>query len=110
MDEFTCPRCATPLAQVKMEHGIFWACETCGGRALNVELLRRTFTKESINPLWQHVLANAGSVGRPCPCCGRAMAEVALIDQPDSPAVDVCRLCHFVWFDANEMKDLQPIG
>ncbi len=29
-------------------------------------------------------------------------------DGPDSPQVDVCRLCHFVWFDANEIAGLQP--
>ena len=36
------------------------------------------------------------------------MLQVALADAPDSPVVDVCRLCHFVWFDANEMAGLTP--
>ena len=36
------------------------------------------------------------------------MLQVALADAPDSPAIDVCRLCHFVWFDANEIAALRP--
>lgn len=36
------------------------------------------------------------------------MLEVALADAQDSPLVDVCRLCHFVWFDANELAELNP--
>jgi hypothetical protein len=35
-----------------MEYGVFWACARWGGHALSIELLRRTFTNESINPFW----------------------------------------------------------
>ena len=91
-----------------MEHGIFWACPKCGGRAVSIELLRRTFAQESINCLWSRVISGAGSPGRACPCCKHAMTEVALTDHRDSPAVDVCRLCHFAWFDASEIGELQP--
>ena len=91
-----------------MAHGIFWACPECGGRALSVELLRRTFTNESINPFWRRVIGGPAIGHRACPCCGRRMLEVALADKSNSPQVDVCRLCHFVWFDANEMADLAP--
>ena len=108
-DAFICPACLAPLEQLRMEHGIFWACRQCGGRALSIELLRRTFAKESINPLWLRIIRGDGRPGRDCPCCGRAMTEVALADHPDSPAVDVCRPCHFAWFDASEIGELQPI-
>ena len=36
------------------------------------------------------------------------MIQVALSDTPEAPAVDVCCLCHFVWFDANELAELKP--
>jgi hypothetical protein len=36
------------------------------------------------------------------------MIEVPLADDPAAPAVDVCRTCHFVWFDANEIAELRP--
>ena len=108
-DAFICPACHAALEQLRMEHGIFWACRQCGGRALSIELLRRTFAKESINPLWLRIIRGDGRPGRDCPCCERAMTEVALADHPDSPAVDVCRPCHFAWFDASEIGELQPI-
>ncbi len=106
---FTCPGCASPLEQMRLEHGVFWACPRCGGRALSVELLRRTFAKESINPLWLRVISGEGRPGRNCPCCGHVMLEVDLTGKPETPAVDVCRLCHFVWFDASEIGELEPL-
>ncbi len=35
------------------------------------------------------------------------MLEVPLSDT-DTVRVDVCRLCHFVWFDAHETETLVP--
>ncbi len=91
-----------------MAHGVFWSCPQCGGRALSVELLRRTFTPDSINPFWRRVISDSGSSGRLCPCCGRGMIEVSLADTPETSRIDVCRPCHFVWFDAHEIEELEP--
>ena len=108
LDEFICPACRLPLGEVRMPHGVFWACSRCGGRALSVELLRRTFTGDSINFFWSRVIAQLGAPGRDCPCCGRSMTEVALANTLDSARIDVCQLCHFVWFDADEISVLAP--
>ena len=90
-----------------MSHGIFWGCGNCGGRAVTVELLRRTFTPESINPLWLHAIRNQGQSSVACPICHRQMIQVALADGA-TVNVDVCRSCHFVWFDAHEVESLTP--
>ena len=71
-----------------------------------LQLLRRTFTPESINPLWLHAIHNEGSMARQCPSCGNAMIEVAL-DSSSGIRIEVCRLCEFVWFDAGETQPLQ---
>lgn len=105
--ELICPRCNLPLEQVRMNGRIFWACGKCAGRAVTVELLRRTFTPESINPLWLHALRGEGSSGRLCPSCRKPMLEVALSEDAKVD-VDVCRHCHFVWFDAHEIDTLVP--
>jgi Zn-finger nucleic acid-binding protein len=102
-----CPRCNVPLKDVRTSQGIFWACENCGGRALTVELLRRTFTPESINPLWLHAISGEGKSGRLCPSCRKPMLEVALSENAQVD-VDVCQHCHFVWFDAHDMDTLAP--
>ncbi len=105
--ELLCPRCNVPLEEVRTPHGVFWACENCAERALTVELLRRTFTPESINPLWLHAISGKGKSERLCPSCRNPMLEVALSGSAQV-AVDVCQHCHFVWFDAHEMDTLAP--
>jgi membrane associated rhomboid family serine protease/Zn-finger nucleic acid-binding protein len=105
--DLICPRCNTALAQVRTSHGVLWKCDHCGGRAVGLELLRRTFTPESINPLWLHATGGEGQTGRRCPSCGNPMLEVRLSDKA-LVKVDVCRLCHFVWFDAHEVDSLVP--
>jgi len=105
--ELFCPRCNLPLKQVRMSNGLFWVCDTCGGRAVGVELLRRTFTPESINPLWLHAINGEGKTGCRCPSCAHAMLRVALSENA-GVNVDVCRLCHFVWFDMHEVEALVP--
>jgi membrane associated rhomboid family serine protease/Zn-finger nucleic acid-binding protein len=106
-NNLTCPRCQIPLKEVRTSRGVFWKCGNCDGRAITVELLRRTFTDASINPLWLHAIRGEGRADVPCPMCKRPMLEVALSDQA-AINVDVCRSCHFVWFDAREMDTLSP--
>ncbi len=102
-----CPRCNIPLKEVHTSHGVFFACDKCGGRAMTVELLRRTFTPESINLLWLHAISGQGKSGRLCPSCRKPMIDVALSDSAQVD-VDVCQHCHFVWFDVHEMDTLAP--
>lgn len=106
--EFICPRCNQLLKDRRTAHGIFWACDQCGGRAVTVELLRRTFTPESINPLWLHAIRGEGKAGAPCPSCKKPMLEVPLSDSAKVD-VDVCQHCHFVWFDGREVDSLVPL-
>ena len=105
-DELLCPACRIPLTEMRTSNGIIWRCEKCEGRAVGLELLRRTFTPQSINPLWLHAVHNEGGTARPCPSCGNRMIEVAL-DSSSGIKVEVCRICEFVWFDAGETQRLQ---
>src|SRR5262249_10727264 len=87
--------------------GVFYGCDSCGGRAVTIELLRKRFTPESINPLWLHAMRREGRVGLPCPSCRQPMIGVALSDRAEIN-VDVCQHCHFIWFDAHEVDTLVP--
>jgi Zn-finger nucleic acid-binding protein len=104
--ELLCPVCRIPLTEIRTGYGIIWRCEKCDGRAVGLQLLRRTFTPESINPLWLHAIHKEGRTARPCPSCGNAMIEVAL-DSSSGIRVEVCRICEFVWFDSGETQTLQ---
>src|SRR2546423_5584780 len=105
--ELLCPACRIPLKELRTGNGVIWRCENCDGRAVGLHLLRRTFTAESINPLWLHTIHNEGRSARPCPSCGNAMFEVALDSSSSGIKVEVCRICEFVWFDAGETQTLQ---
>src|SRR5204863_9180027 len=102
-----CPRCKVPLKDVRISGGIFYGCDVCGGRAVTIELLRKRFTPESINPLSLHAMRGEGRVGLPCPSCRKPMIGVALSDRAEIN-VDVCQHCHFIWFDAHEVDTLVP--
>ena len=104
--DLLCPACRIPLVELRTGNGIIWHCEKCDGRAVGLQLLRRTFTPASINPLWLHAIHNEGRIARPCPSCGNSMIEVAL-DSSTGIKVEVCRICEFVWFDASETQTLQ---
>src|SRR4029077_9227233 len=103
----TCPRCKVPLKEVRTSGGVFYGCDVCGGRAVTIELLRKRFTPESINPLWLHAMRGEGRVGPPCPSCRQPMIGVALSERSEI-SVDVCKHCHFIWFDAHEVDTLVP--
>jgi membrane associated rhomboid family serine protease/Zn-finger nucleic acid-binding protein len=105
--EFICPRCKVPLKEVRTSGGVLYGCDVCGGRAVTIELLRKRFTPESINPLWLHAMRSEGHVGLPCPSCRQPMIGVPLPDRAEM-YVDVCRHCHFIWFDAHEVDTLVP--
>jgi Zn-finger nucleic acid-binding protein len=94
------------LTELRTGNGVIWRCEKCDGRAVGLQLLRRTFTPESINPLWLHAIHHEGRSARPCPSCGNGMFEVAL-DSSSGIKVEVCRIWEFVWFDAGETQTLR---
>ena len=105
--QFLCPRCKAPLKEVRTSGGVLYGCDVCGGRAVTIELLRKRFTPESINPLWLHAMRGQGRVGPPCPSCRQPMIGVALSERSEIN-VDVCQHCHFIWFDAHEVDTLVP--
>jgi membrane associated rhomboid family serine protease len=105
--EFLCPRCKVPLKEVRTSGGVLYGCDRCGGRAVTIELLRKRFTSESINPLWLHAMRGEGRIGLPCPSCLQPMIGVVLSDQSEIK-VDVCQHCHFICFDAHEVDTLVP--
>jgi membrane associated rhomboid family serine protease len=66
------------------------------------------FVRDVIDRMWRRAVTNEGITARPCPDCRHRMIEVAATDHP-RPRVEVCRTCHFVWFDADEMAAFRPL-
>ncbi len=112
-----CPSCHKELTRANNEYGMFWACDTCGGRAATFSLLRKTVVKDTINELWKMAREGKGLLARKCPSCEKQMLEIHFKGieeiEPDEgseattqgfsrPGLDVCTRCQMVWFDVNE--------
>jgi len=103
---FACPRDQRPLHRRTGPQGVYWFCPTCNGRAVGVELLRRTVAQAAVDQIWNAAREQRVAGGRPCPSCHDLMHEVS--SGPSGPAVDVCRVCRFVWFDPTEYDQIAP--
>lgn len=104
----SCPKCDQPLTKTTTNHGVFWRCPSCAGTAIGLQALRRTFVREQINAVWRRAREEQGSPAAACPSCRNQMIEVAATDAPE-PRIEICRLCHFLWFDADELAGLKPL-
>jgi len=73
---------------------------------VGVDLLRRTVAQAAVDQIWHAAREQRVAAGRPCPSCHDLMHEVS--SGPSGPAVDVCRVCRFVWFDPTEYEQISP--
>jgi len=81
--------------------GVYWACDTCGGRTVAVSVLRKVVAEDQIRQLWTS--AHSASPGQKrCPTCSHPMCEATA----GRLRLDVCKICQFVWFDAHEFEQM----
>lgn len=107
----TCPTDQAELLRAKTAFGIVWTCPKCSGRAVGIGVVRRALRPDVVTRLWIAGRAANGAHGKSCPSCGREMAEAAAGAAGGTPAVDICKSCHFLWFDPAEFDALpaQPV-
>lgn len=102
-----CPRDRAALDRLAADGATTFACRTCGGRAVNVALLRRMMPEERLLELW--TIVRAGDTGdAACPSCGHAMRRVSFGEAPTTFQLDGCVSCQILWFDADELRALAP--
>lgn len=109
---FTCPNDQQTLIRTSVRRGVVWVCPSCGGRAAGLGVLRKSVESTLVTDLWTRARDGSATTGRPCPVCAQTMGLVSLDGDGTGtgPAVDVCRTCHFVWFDPQEFEVLHPTG
>lgn len=103
---FLCPTCHIPLKTVQGTPGVFWWCPSCDGRSATIALLRKHIPADIVNTLWQSAKAGMFPRRRTCPGCGNLMAEVPVTAAQQTRTLDICTLCHVVWFDSGEYTAL----
>ena len=72
---------------------------------------------KSVSDLWGKALRGDGPQNLKCPNCSRPMIEVGIEQEKNAgqeggrPLIqlDVCRACHFLWFDLDELERLPQI-
>ena len=103
---YVCPNCHSALSKVACEVGRFWSCSVCNGRAVTLPVLQKVIPRKIVNRLWQDARSANDRGDRPCPACDRKMNVVSLPDAGSPVYLDVCLVCHFIWFDPNEFESV----
>ncbi len=93
-----------PMVRRQTPQGGMWECESCGGRAMTVALLRKLRSKAAVSEMWVTARAAPEAAGRSCPSCDHAMHVVGTGEGTDHLEVDICVRCHFVFFDPGEFE------
>lgn len=73
---------------------------------MTLPVLRRLIDEATLRGLWRGAVTMEFLGDRSCPACRRAMVEVEVAGTDGPVAVDACRPCQLVWFDAAEMEHL----
>ena len=101
---FICPNCTGILVRGQNQLGMYWGCNSCGGRAASMAVLRKAFSPTIVNLAWRAAQNGEGVTKRLCPTCTHRMAEVPVCIGDKTWKWDVCKICHFVWFDPREYE------
>jgi Zn-finger nucleic acid-binding protein len=102
----TCPRCVRTLTKRTTQRGLLYACERCGGLALAMPVLRKVADPAQIDALWTRIKKRAvvpAFGGAECPACTQTMGRLTVENTNASVEIDVCRSCHFLWLDRDEL-------
>jgi len=104
--DFSCPTCNVLLQAQQLDGIRLWKCESCGGFAISLPVVRKGLNSETFKKIWQKISSGETEMGRPCPGCRKPLSMVEADGQDGSIMIDVCRTCHILWFDDNEFSDL----
>jgi membrane associated rhomboid family serine protease len=103
---FVCPRCRERLVRKRTEHGVFFVCPGCQGRAVSLAVLRRMAGRKTTREIWRRAIHDDAHPGVDCPICRRVTVEVPVPLDGRQVHLDACIGCHFVWFDPKELEQL----
>ncbi len=101
---FACPNCRRRLVRTKTEHGLFYVCPGCRGRAAALTVLRRAIGPEPVKGIWRDAQRQRAEAAKKCPVCEQRMRTIPASPGGEEFPLDVCARCQFVWFDAQEFE------
>lgn len=98
-----CPRDSAILASNDVQGYRYYSCTTCRGVWIPGACIDRAMAAHDMHSLPE--IATASTAAIPCPGCNAQSAIVAI----EGCEVDICRACHGVWIDGNEVLRLKAI-
>lgn len=105
---FTCPNCRSILTRKQGKAGLTWRCNSCGGTAISIALLRKLIGNERVSAIWSRAINVVNPEDRPCPICSREMNEESINIAGHALKLGICTRCEFVWFDTPEYESIPP--
>ena len=104
----TCPRCGKKLTSSRTKSLLHCkACASCGGMAVKLPDMRKSFAAESIAAI-DELAKKHEQAGCVCPDCGSSMSLVRVASSKKKVEIDVCPHCKTVWYDKDEFGALVP--
>jgi membrane associated rhomboid family serine protease/Zn-finger nucleic acid-binding protein len=97
-----CPICTTSLRTVRQREGIYFQCDSCGGRAVTIPQIRRVAGDGFATGLLRQINSNQQFGTRACPFCNQRMRQ--FLSREPSMELDACKTCGAVWFDPSEFE------
>ena len=107
---FICPNCKGILVRGRNELGMFWGCNACGGRAASIAVLCKAFSPTLVNSAWRAAQSKRALTNRFCATCTHRMTEVPVAVGSKMFRWDICKVCHFVWFDPQEYESVPVVS
>jgi len=101
-----CPSCGKRLYPHPIQHGLAWSCLRGHGMAVALEVLECTDYGWLLELLAEPEPPVSSGDRRPCPECAKQMDVVHLDEPQQFVALDICRSCRVVWFDAGEYGEV----
>lgn len=101
--DMSCPSCDLKLESLQLKRGSCWSCSNCGGKAINLTLLKKLSEPKKVQAFWMGAYKSGKTAQRNCPSCKRPMKEHHAGPDLGSIEIDICTTCQFLWFDAQEL-------
>lgn len=87
------------------DYGFLWICNSCFGHFINEKNIIKRMTLEEWYDL-KNAIPQKAEVKINCPSCESLMDIFEIPDSTNNTEIDICNLCGVVWFDKNEIEDL----
>jgi Zn-finger nucleic acid-binding protein len=98
-----CSKCRVKLKMYRRHGFILWKCQACEGRAVAVPVVRREVRDPTIVDQYIACAERRERLGRGCPSCRKRAVACRV---PGKMELDICLDCRLVWFDPEEMEQL----